>query len=369
MKKRNGLLLGLAFLPVLLGAQSPGHFIVKGEFSNAVAQWIHLSYTDDDGRLTEDSARVKNGHFLLEGSIDHPVQAELWTRPFDAQHNLVLWLEAATLLVQVDERGLQHASVKGSATQKEYEQFRSLRKPIFRKYKPWLDSLQHARNAQQAAALRERLYPYYREMEKAEQDFFETHPQSYITASQLSLRVNEITAPVLKKYYERLGPELQSGTYGRILRETIERVLAGTPGTPAYAFNGITAENRLIRLEDYKGRYLLVDFWASWCVPCRKSNPHLRALYNAYKANGIEFIGIADDDDHPEAWKNAIFTDSLPWPQLLRGKNKAGADINKKYGVNGLPVKILVDPDGMVIGRYEGDDEAMETQLKKLFGH
>lgn len=128
----------------------------------------------------------------------------------------------------------------------------------------------------------------------------------------------------------------------------------------------------------FKGRYLLLDFWASWCVPCRKNNPHLISVYKKYKGKGLAVIGIADDDGDTTAWKRAIETDSVGiWNHVLKGLNKIAKlkgerndeDISEKFGVGEIPTMILIDKNGMIIGRYKGaeDNPVLDKKLSEIF--
>ena len=124
---------------------------------------------------------------------------------------------------------------------------------------------------------------------------------------------------------------------------------------------------------------MLLDFWASWCVPCRKGNPHLLSLYANYKDKGLEIIGISDDDKNPDAWKKAIEKDGIGvWKHVLRGMKQTpegradrSTSISDQYGTSTLPTKILIDPQGIIIGRYGADgetDDALDKKLAELFG-
>lgn len=118
---------------------------------------------------------------------------------------------------------------------------------------------------------------------------------------------------------------------------------------------------------------MLVDFWASWCVPCRKGNPHLKELYSQYKAKGFEVIGISDDDRDHDAWKKAVAKDGLPWQHVLRGLKYDAVkgfdktnDISELFGIHSLPTQVLIDPSGKIIARYGEGAAAHEDLDKKL---
>ena len=125
--------------------------------------------------------------------------------------------------------------------------------------------------------------------------------------------------------------------------------------------------------EDLKGKFVLLDFWASWCLPCRESNPHLIELYKRYHKAGFDVIAIAEDDDAVTSWKKAIQKDGTAlWHNVLSGRkgNKSSPNsITYKFSIGALPTKILIDKNGTIIGRYtEADEKAMDEKLAAIFG-
>ena len=129
-------------------------------------------------------------------------------------------------------------------------------------------------------------------------------------------------------------------------------------------------------LSAFRGNCVLLDFWASWCVPCRNSSPHLLELYRQYHDKGFDIIGIADDDNKPDEWKKAVAKDNVGvWHHILRGIDRKKIqngednpnDISETFGVHSLPTKILIDKDGKIIGRYDkGTDEELAAMDKKI---
>ena len=123
----------------------------------------------------------------------------------------------------------------------------------------------------------------------------------------------------------------------------------GWPESVAFDFSGVSATGQVIKLSDFKGKYVLLDFWASWCRPCRGFNPNLIKLYELYKSKKIEFIGIAHNVGDENKWRDAISKDNISiWPQIL------DTNIAVEYSVYSIPVLILIDPSGQITHRFGG---------------
>jgi peroxiredoxin len=129
-----------------------------------------------------------------------------------------------------------------------------------------------------------------------------------------------------------------------------------------FALNDTTGNP--IAISSFKGDYLLIDFWASWCGPCRRENPNVVALYNDFKDKGFEIIGVSFDDDGNK-WINAIHQDGLIWPHVsdLKGWGSAAG---KLYGINSIPATVLLDRDGIIIAKNLRGD-ALRKKLEELY--
>jgi thiol-disulfide isomerase/thioredoxin len=132
-----------------------------------------------------------------------------------------------------------------------------------------------------------------------------------------------------------------------------------------------------LRPEELKGKYVLLDFWGSWCGPCRASHPHLKELYGKYRDKGFEILGIDQEhsptlDECRKLWTTAVAKDSLPWLHLMNNEGQDKFDAVTQYAVNAFPTKILLDKEGNILSRYVGNgigSEALTIKLKELFGY
>lgn len=124
-----------------------------------------------------------------------------------------------------------------------------------------------------------------------------------------------------------------------------------------------------LRLSSLRGQYVLVDFWASWCMPCRAEIPHLKELYAQYHAAGLEIVSISIDA-HTEAWKKAMGQEQMPWKQVMDSYSGTGnySDVAGGYGVKYIPYTLLLDKEGQVIA-INPEPHTLDKQLKKLFGN
>jgi thiol-disulfide isomerase/thioredoxin len=228
--------------------------------------------------------------------------------------------------------------------------------------------------------LNKEIEPFRIKYSGIEKQILEQYPSSTEAADCLVASVGRMPIQQGLASYARLSEEAKSSLSGMRIKDQLDKMQAGSPGAMASNFTSTELRGGKLSLSDYKGKYVLIDFWASWCVPCRKGNPHLLALYAKYKEKGFEIIGVASDDGREDKWREAVEKDKIGvWKHVLRGydqeKQMAGKknehDISENYGIVTLPTKILIDPEGKIIGRYGsgGEDEAaIDKKLAEIFG-
>jgi thiol-disulfide isomerase/thioredoxin len=210
----------------------------------------------------------------------------------------------------------------------------------------------------QMSLIQNELHKYDHRPEEIRIHFIKTFPNAKESAIQLGYFVHALPIDSLEGLYNNLTPSIRQSGEGKLVATEIAIRKSTTINSPAPDFTARDINNKLFKLSSLKGQYVLLDFWASWCVPCRKSNPHLIELYNKYHNKGFTVLSIADDKSK-DVWKKAVTKDKVGiWHHVQRGN-----DLNNLFAVYTLPVKILLNKNGIIIARFTGDDD---TELEKL---
>ena len=211
-------------------------------------------------------------------------------------------------------------------------------------------------------------------------DYVKKYPSSALAANFLCMNTGRMTLEQLKEAYNKLDETAKQTSAGKEIAAeiaTLDRVAPGNPA-PEIAKNDLVT-GKPFALSSLKGKVVLLDFWASWCVPCRKSNPHVKALYEKYKKKGFDVVYVADNDSRPEEALKAIDQDGIrKYHHVLRGlktlKDANGKmtgydkseDVSEQYAIHFLPTKYLIDREGKIIGKV--NDEELDAKLKEIFG-
>ncbi len=358
-------------------AQKGNSFILKGTITNVNNGIMRLSYYDR-GKWKNDSAFIHSCKYLFQGYVSDPSKAVLsFQNSSKRQYRIDLWLDKGEIQIYSDSL-FQNKKVVGGNVNRDDSILEYSKRSINKRFQPLLDTLENLRDRDSISVFREKIYPYLDEIRRADFSFFTSHPNSVITGFYLMPYLSDLSLDTLQKIYSRFNHTMRATIYGKELKKRIENLERVKTDRVAIAFCGTNfCDNTRICLKKFKGNYIILDFWASWCIPCRQSTPHLINLFNKYKDRGLTVIGIADDDDNPKAWQQAIKKDGTDiWYNILGGKKEGkngqvdiSASISDKYNIHALPTKILIDRDGIIIGRYTGIEEEskLDKQLIQIF--
>lgn len=360
-------------------------FSIAGTVTGNAPAKYYLQYSNGTKYVT-DSAEVKNGRFSFAGTLLQPAPgvvsaALIRNMTGNKKEQAYLFLEPAAMTINIANGDLSTIVLKGSVSNDENVQLEKEKEAATAKYKPLLDALKNEKDHDKAGAIREQLAPYFNTNSQLSRKFIREHHNSFLSLYLMRFEIGSMTLDSAKYYYNSLNTALQKSKDGLDIAKEIKSLEQGSPGSVAFNFSKKDINDQPLSLSDFKGKYVLVDFWASWCVPCRAGNPHLLELYKQYKEKGFEVISVSDDDRNHDAWKKAVEKDGIGvWKHVLRGldmnkrmKNESNPeDISEHFGIHSLPTQILIDPKGIIIARYGGggeEHEALDAKLKEVFNN
>ena len=201
-------------------------------------------------------------------------------------------------------------------------------------------------------ALRQQFMQKYREQMQAyarEAVQFANEHDNLAGFFAMSTLDKEFSEAELVAYADRIAGRWDDNAQVRQFVEDMARLKKLAVGQPAPIFESLTPDNKPVKLSDFQGKYTLVDFWASWCVPCRQENPNIVQQYHAYKDKGFTVLGVSLDDN-PGAWMRAIKDDGLEWTQVS-DLQQWGSEVVGLYRIQAIPTSYLLDPKGVIIAK------------------
>lgn len=320
-----------------------------------------LSYRKGDDRIN-DSTEIKNGQFAFKDKIAEPTLANLSVRfaPKEGEKRprmdrMQIFLEPGNIQVKAKD-SLKFAVVSGSKAQKEYEAYNKLMAPYDKRQETFGPRYEKFRNEKDEAGMKS-IQDEYQAMlkeknEKVVKPYIDAHPSSPIILNILNSYVGyDIDPVVVEPLYDHLSVTNRNSPSGKALKNRIETAKKTAVGAYAMNFTQNDTLGKPISLSDFKGKYVLLDFWASWCGPCRAENPNVVKAFNQYKDKNFTVLGVSlDQDGKHQAWMDAIHKDELTWTHVSDLKFWDNA-VAKQFGIRAIPQNLLIDPNGKIIAK------------------
>ena len=290
---------------------------------------------------------ITNGAFEFTGKVSEPTGAFIMV--VGQRFSLPIMLENANITVNAGQAGL---NVTGSEGQKIYDQFMALNMSIQQEQQKLMPEFQAANQAGDQAKMQEIQDQFQKVVEAAQAkqlELLKANPDSYVSTFVIVSEMGQMEYEQLKEKYALLGEKAKATAHGKAIAAQIAKLESTAIGQIAPNFTVTTPEGESISLYDIKGKVKLVDFWASWCGPCRGENPHVVEIYKEYHPKGLEIFGVSLDNNK-EAWVKAIADDGLVWKHGsdLQGWKSAPA---KLYSVSGIPHTVLLDENNKIIAK------------------
>jgi thiol-disulfide isomerase/thioredoxin len=370
--------------------QKSHKFILNGNLSGRTTGTLYVVYWEQAQKII-DSAEIKNGKFVFSGFIHEPARCELvdnlkMLKEGYGNYLSEFYLEPGLMDVFLVENQFAQAKIR-SKTNEDYQLLNQETGPLFRK----ISQLQNLIDSDKTNknALEDSLAFYNGKAKETLLDFIRIHTSSYaaINAVQKLSWVGGMTADSTLMVFNSLNAHVKKMYAARKMKDQFVNEINSSNGHAASEFERTDINGKLVKLSSFRGKYVLLDFWASWCAPCRAQTPRMKSLYKEYHSKGLSVIAISCDGKY-DAWREAIKEDSTEFfthilsftekdMDFLKhhdNSNEASfeGELRKQFNLMPIPVYILIDPNGVIIGRYGATEkesiEMLHEKIGKIFG-
>jgi thiol-disulfide isomerase/thioredoxin len=360
-----------------------GEYLITGKVKGMKTGLVFLQKENPNGMgiLTVDTVKIVNEEFEIKGKVDEPAISLIEIQKINGKVPFIL--EEGEISIEVDKDSIFKSKIGGTYSNDEFFKFneesgkikKGLQKKVMDFQMKNMAKMNEANQNKDTATISS-LRKQYEDLQKGMTDYTfgypKSHPKSFISVLIVQAMFNnpKFKPADVEAIYNTLDETLKKTKTGKKIKETIENIkkqekakATVTVGILAPDFKAPNPEGKMISLKESLGKVTLVDFWASWCAPCRQANPEVVALYAELHAKGLNIISVSLDVD-AATWKAAIVKDNLTWTQVSNLKEMKDP-IALQYGVTQIPSTFLLGADGKIVA-IDLTGEALKTKINEL---
>ncbi|MFA4867121.1 MAG: TlpA disulfide reductase family protein [Pedobacter sp.] len=369
----------VSFGQIVSGQKKDGYFSIQGDLSEIKTKFKKavLLYPLPNEYIT-DTATIVDQKFSFSGKVPYPTMASIKylkeeKGPSNVPFILPIFLESGSIKINAVDGQLNHIKVSGSSSHNEFETLK-IKNDLFLKdvIEPLGKRIKEVSVLKDTAKLAELRKLLLEEINRSRESIYlgyvKENPTSVIIYYCLIEGGGIPFSPArIKPYFEGLAAKEKQSIQGKSIREIFESGVRVKPGNQAPDFTLNTPTGKDTTLSSLKGKYVFIDFWASWCAPCRKEVPNVLKAFSNYKQKGFEVLAVSlDEPGSRDKWIKAIHADqSSAFIHVINRKGSIN-DVAKKYGVSQIPASFLVNPEGKIIAVNLRDEE-LHKKLDDIF--
>lgn len=364
---------------------------ISGRLKGLGNKSVWISFADDTGVSRSYRANANNDAFSLKvPRLQKPAIARFdvsISRGLTATNKsqtvsnpapvLDLFVFDKSIQITGDAVLVQFAKVTGDEENNTLELYKQkVKKGEMRNYEimQTLFNGEHKTNPENSAELRAEAMANNKKLVNVKRDFVKNHPNAFASVFLLTRMENLYTAGDFISTWNSLSPKYKNHPIAERIKAYIKKISATPDGSNAIDFQKVDVNGKDVRLSDFKGKTVLLDFWGSWCGPCRASNPHLKKLYEKYQSKGFEIIAIAQEQkkllsEARTTWLKAIEEDGLIYINVLNNDGIEKQNLVRDYNIMAFPTKILISNEGKILMRITSSaTDDIDHALEKIYG-